>query len=114
MFGEIKKKLGTKSYNSYNPYNCNGFYGIFDNSTGNIIGGIQKYNLANEIINNADLDIGIDINSQNTITINDTQISIFNQTSNTYIDATTGYFAASALVGRSGGALQVAVCISVL
>ena len=59
MFGEIKEKLITKSYNSYNlynsynPYNYNGFYGIFDNSTGNIIGGIQKYNLANEIINNA-------------------------------------------------------------
>ena len=56
MFGEIKEKLITKSYNSYNPYNSynyNGFYGIFDNSTGNIIGEVQKYNLVNEIINNA-------------------------------------------------------------
>ena len=58
MFGEIKEKLITKSYNSYNPYNSynyNGFYGIFDNSTGNIIGEVQKYNLVNEIINNAQI-----------------------------------------------------------
>jgi hypothetical protein len=53
MFGEIKEKLITKSYNSYNPYNYNSFYGLFDNSTGNIIGEMQKYDLANEIINNA-------------------------------------------------------------
>lgn len=53
MFSEIKEKLITKSYNSYNPYNYNSFYGLFDNSTGNIIGEMQKYDLANEIMNNA-------------------------------------------------------------